>query len=214
MAKLYFSYAAMNAGKSTLLLQASHNYNERGMNTLLYTAALDNRAGIANIASRIGLKARAELFNEGDNLFEKIKEKLQQQSLSCVFVDEAQFLRPEQVWQLARVVDRLEIPVMCYGLRTDFQGKLFPGSSELLAIADILREIRTICHCGAKATMVVRLGDDGAVLVEGEQVAIGGNEKYVSLCRKHWEEETGNWPANRADSPTLNFEENQKRSGN
>ncbi len=206
MAKLYFSYAAMNAGKSTLLLQASHNYNERGMNTLLFTAALDDRAGIATIASRIGLKAKAKLFHEGDNLFSIIKQTLEQQSIDCIFVDEAQFLTKEQVWQLARVVDRLNIPVMCYGLRTDFQGKLFPGSHELLAIADILREIRTICHCGSKATMVVRLGDDGAVLLEGEQVAIGGNERYVSLCRKHWEEKTGRWPIFDEDSPKLELE--------
>ncbi len=206
MAKLYFSYAAMNAGKSTLLLQASHNYNERGMNTLLFTAALDDRAGIATIASRIGLKAKAKLFYEGDNLFSIIKQTLEQQSIDCIFVDEAQFLTKEQVWQLARVVDRLNIPVMCYGLRTDFQGKLFPGSHELLAIADILREIRTICHCGSKATMVVRLGDDGAVLLEGEQVAIGGNERYVSLCRKHWEEKTGRWPIFDEDSPKLELE--------
>jgi len=208
LAKLYFSYAAMNAGKSTLLLQASHNYRERGMNTILFTAALDDRAGITTIASRIGLKATAKLFSEGDDLFLAIKSDLEKQPINCIFVDEAQFLTKQQVWQLARVADRLGVPVMCYGLRTDFQGKLFPGSSELLAIADILREIRTICHCGAKATMVVRLGDDGAVLIEGDQVAIGGNERYVSLCRKHWEEKTGSWPVEEESSPTLEFELN------
>ncbi len=196
----------MNAGKSTLLLQASHNYRERGMNTLLFTAALDDRAGVTTIASRIGLKAKAELFSESDNLFKKIKTALDNAPVNCVFVDEAQFLTKQQVWQLARVADRLGVPIMCYGLRTDFQGKLFPGSSELLAIADVLREIRTICHCGSKATMVVRLGEDGAVLIEGDQVAIGGNERYVSLCRKHWEEKTGSWPAAELDSPTLELE--------
>ncbi|MCF6344047.1 MAG: thymidine kinase [Devosiaceae bacterium] len=206
MAKLYFSYAAMNAGKSTLLLQASHNYRERGMNTLLFTAALDDRAGVTTIASRIGLKAKAELFSENDNLFSKIKTALEEGEINCIFVDEAQFLTKQQVWQLARVADRLGVPIMCYGLRTDFQGKLFPGSSELLAIADVLREIRTICHCGSKATMVVRLGEDGAVLIEGDQVAIGGNERYVSLCRKHWEEKTGSWPTDELDSPTLELE--------
>lgn len=195
MAKLYFSYAAMNAGKSTILLQASYNYRERGMKTLLLTAAFDNRAGTGIIASRIGLSAEALLFAPGDDLYARIAKEHADEGYSCIFVDEAQFLTPEQVWQLARVADRLGIPVMCYGLRTDFQGKLFPGSSELLAIADTLREIRTICHCGAKATMVIRLGADGRPLVEGDQIDIGGNDKYVSLCRRHWEEETGHLPA-------------------
>ncbi|WP_196257899.1 thymidine kinase [Pelagibacterium limicola] len=194
MAKLYFSYAAMNAGKSTILLQASHNYRERGMNTLLFTAALDDRAGLGVIASRIGVSTQARYFSPEDDLFTQIAEAHARETCSCVFFDEAQFLTPDQVWQLARVADRLGIPVMCYGLRTDFQGKLFPGSAELLAIADSLREIRTICHCGAKATMVVRLGADGAPLTEGDQIDIGGNDKYVSLCRRHWEEETGHYP--------------------
>ena len=191
MAKLYFSYAAMNAGKSTLLLQASYNYRERGMNTLLFTAALDDRAGAGKIASRIGVSSDATLFGPTDDMFATIERAHAATPFSCVFVDEAQFLTKDQVWQLARVADRLHIPVMCYGLRTDFQGKLFPGSSELLAIADTLREVRTICHCGAKATMVVRLGPDGQPLVEGEQVDIGGNDKYISLCRRHWEETVG-----------------------
>jgi len=195
MAKLYFSYAAMNAGKSTILLQASYNYRERGMRTLLFTAALDDRAGLGVIASRIGVSEQARLFSPKDDLFAQIAEAHATETLSCVFFDEAQFLTPDQVWQLARVADRLNIPVMCYGLRTDFQGKLFPGSAELLAIGDTLREIRTICHCGAKATMVIRLGADGTPLVEGEQIDIGGNDKYVSLCRRHWEEETGHHPA-------------------
>ena len=194
MAKLYFSYAAMNAGKSTLLLQASYNYRERGMDTLLFTAALDDRAGKGVIASRIGVSCEAELFTPRDDLFAVIDVAHAKTPFSCIFVDEAQFLTAEQVWQLARVADRLGVPVMCYGLRTDFQGKMFPGSSELLAIADTLREVRTICHCGAKATMVVRLGPDGTPLTQGDQVDIGGNDKYISLCRRHWEETVGRWP--------------------
>ncbi len=198
MAKLYFSYAAMNAGKSTVLLQASHNYRERGMNTLLFTAALDDRAGTGKIASRIGVGSDAMLFGPEDDLFTTIERANAATPFSCIFFDEAQFLTPDQVWQLAHVADRLRIPVMCYGLRTDFQGKLFPGSAELLAIADDLREIRTICHCGAKATMVVRLGADGRPVTEGQPVDIGGNEKYVSLCRRHWEETVGHGPSNHA----------------
>lgn len=194
MAKLYFSYAAMNAGKSTLLLQASYNYQERGMETLLFTSALYAEAGVGLIASRIGISARAELYAEGDDLFETIRLRALERRISCVFVDEAQFLTPDQVWQLARVADRLRLPVMCFGLRTDFQGKLFPGSAQLLAIADVLREIRTICHCGSKATMVVRQTPDGRTLLEGEQVSIE-KSVYLSLCRRHWEEETGRWPA-------------------
>ncbi len=193
MAKLYFSYAAMNAGKSTLLLQASYNYVESGMRTLLFTSALYAEDGIGVITSRIGISAEAELYDAETDLFSRIKDETGESKLDCVFVDEAQFLTPDQVWQLARVADRLNVPVMCFGLRTDFQGKLFPGSSELLAIADTLREIRTICYCGAKATMVVRQGQDGRVLLEGDQVSIE-KSVYVSLCRKHWEQETGRWP--------------------
>lgn len=191
MAKLYFHYATMNAGKSTLLLQASYNYRERGMTTMLFTAALDDRAGQGRIASRIGLGSDATGFAEDDDLYESVAARLDAASLHCVFVDEAQFLTEDQVWQLARVADRLNVPVMCYGLRTDFQGKLFPGSKALLAIADELREVRTICRCGRKATMVVRLGPDGRVAKKGAQVEIGGEDKYVSLCRRHWEEEMG-----------------------
>lgn len=194
MAKLYFSYAAMNAGKSTLLLQASHNYIERGMRSLLFTSALYAEGGVGVIASRLGISAPAELYAEGDDLFDRIRTHMDESKVDCVFVDEAQFLSPEQVWQLARVADRLRVPVMCFGLRTDFRGRLFPGSSELLAIADVLREIRTICYCGAKATMVVRQTADGRVLTDGEQVSIE-KSVYISLCRKHWEEETGRWPA-------------------
>lgn len=188
MAKIYFNYSAMNAGKSTVLLQASHNYRERGMNTMLLTAALDNRTELGVIGSRIGLEANAQVFAEGDNLFERVDANHTEKTINCVLVDEAQFLSPQQVWQLCRVADRLGIPVMCYGLRTDFQGKLFPGSAELLALADSLREIRTICWCGRKATMVVRLDQNGHVLEQGEQVSIGGEERYVSLCRRHWED--------------------------
>lgn len=178
----------MNAGKSTVLLQASHNYRERGMHTLLLTAALDDRMGKGKIGSRIGLTAEAETFALEDDLFALIETAHEAQNLSCVLVDEAQFLSEKQVWHLCRVADRLGIPVMAYGLRTDFQGKLFPGSAALLALADNLREIRTICWCGRKATMVVRLDGEGRIIDEGEQVSIGGEESYVSLCRRHWED--------------------------
>ncbi|NKB50619.1 MAG: thymidine kinase [Rhizobiaceae bacterium] len=188
MAKVYFNYSAMNAGKSTVLLQASHNYRERGMHTLLLTANLDDRSGIGVIGTRIGLEADAQTFAAGDDLFERISKHHERQMLNCILVDEAQFLSADQVWQLCRVADRLGIPVMCYGLRTDFQGKMFPGSAQLLALADSLREIRTICWCGRKATMVVRLDEAGRVLEEGDQVSIGGEESYVSLCRRHWED--------------------------
>lgn len=194
MAKLYFHYSAMNAGKSTLLLQASYNYRERGMETILFTAALDDRAGKGRIASRLGVTAEANTFSAADDLFVQVRNHLRANPLHCVLIDEAQFLTGEQVWQLARVADRLGVPVMCYGLRTDFQGKLFPGSKALLALADELREIRTLCRCGRKATMVVRLGPDGKIQRQGAQVEIGGEEKYVSLCRRHWEEEMGRVP--------------------
>lgn len=187
MAKLYFNYSTMNAGKSTVLLQASHNYIERGMRTMLLTARLDDRAGVGKIGSRIGFEKEADTFEPEENLFDKIEARNARGRLACVLVDEAQFLDAEQVWQLARIADDLKIPVMCYGLRTDFQGQLFPGSAVLLAIADNLREVRTICWCGSKATMVVRLGADGDVQEEGDQIAIG-DDIYVSLCRKHWRE--------------------------
>lgn len=190
MAKLYFHYATMNAGKSTMLLQASYNYRERGMNTLLMVAGHYRNADGGYISSRIGLESGADMFRDGDDLFELVRERHDHHTIHCVFVDEAQFLEADQVWQLARVADRLGIPVMCYGLRTDFQGNLFSGSKALLAIADELREVRTICRCGRKATMVVRMGPDGRVAKQGDQVAIGKNV-YVSLCRRHWEEEMG-----------------------
>ncbi|GLQ37182.1 thymidine kinase [Rhizobium albus] len=197
LAKLYFHYASMNAGKSTLLLQASYNYEERGMRTLLLTAALDDRAGHGRIASRIGLGSDALTFTEADDLYGVVEREIEQESagrLACVFVDEAQFLSEAQVWQLARVVDRLNVPVMTYGLRTDFRGELFPGSKALLAIADSLREIRTICFCGKKATMVVRVDAEGKALSEGAQIDVGGNDKYVPYCREHWMEKTGRRP--------------------
>lgn len=191
MAKLYFHYSTMNAGKSTLLLQASYNYRERGMSTLLLTARLDDRAGTGRIASRIGIADEAQMFDAASDLFGMIRARLAADPVACVFLDEAQFLTRDQVWQLARVVDDLDLPVMCYGLRVDFRGELFPGSAALLALADEMREVRTICHCGKKATMVVRRGPDGQATRDGAQVQIGGNETYVSLCRRHWREEVG-----------------------
>lgn len=189
MAKLYFHYSTMNAGKSTLLLQASYNYRERGMETLLLIASLDDRAGQGVIGSRIGIAAEATAFGPDADLFALIA--ADPRALSCVFIDEAQFLSKEQVWQLARAADDLGIPVMAYGLRVDFRGDLFPGSAALLALADDLREVRTICHCGRKATMVIRRGPDGQVLTDGDQVQVGGNETYVSLCRRHWRQAVG-----------------------
>ena len=191
MAKLYFHYSTMNAGKSTLLLQASYNYVERGMQTYLLTANFDDRAGTGKIGSRIGIGADADTFASKTDLFSKIQERLNADPCACVFIDEAQFLSADQVWELARAVDDLKVPVMCYGLRVDFQGKLFPGSAALLALADEMREIRTICHCGKKATMVVRQDEHGNVLKDGAQVQVGGNETYVSLCRVHWRQAIG-----------------------
>ncbi|EPX81530.1 thymidine kinase [Litoreibacter arenae] len=191
MAKLYFHYSTMNAGKSTLLLQAAHNYQEMGMQTYLLTADFDHRAGTGKIGSRIGLAREADIYGKQDDLFAMISNRLAQGKVACVMVDEAQWLSKEQVWQLARAVDDLKVPVMCYGLRVDFRGELFPGSATLLALADEMREVRTICHCGKKATMVIRKGADGQALVDGDQVQVGGNETYVSLCRKHFREATG-----------------------
>jgi thymidine kinase len=193
MAKLYFSYSTMNAGKSTLLLQAAHNYREQGMHTLTFTSALHQEIHQGQVSSRLGISAPAIAFHAGDDLFGLIEQSHRERPVHGVFVDEAQFLAPDQVWQLARVADRLQIPVLCYGLRTDFRGELFPGSAELLAIADSLREVRTICHCGRKATMVLRHDPSGAVTTSGAQIAVE-KSLYVSLCRLHWEEETGRWP--------------------
>ncbi len=183
MAKLYFYYSTMNAGKSTSLLQAAHNYAERGMSALLFTARLDQRAG-GRIASRIGIGAEAEWFDAGTDFWTLLSEA----HTNCILIDEAQFLSQAQVRQLARVVDEANIPVMCYGLRTDFRGELFPGSAALLAWADTLSELKTICFCGRKATMVVRVRPGGLVERAGQQVEIGGNDRYVSLCRRHFSE--------------------------
>lgn len=191
MAKLYFNYSTMNAGKSTVLLQAAHNYAERGMQTYLLTAQFDNRAGEGRIESRIGIGMAADTFAPGEDLATKIKARIAQGPCACIFIDEAQFLDPDQVWQLARAVDDLGVPIMCFGLRVDFRGQLFPGSAALLAWADEMREVRTICHCGKKATMVVRKAPGGTVLTDGAQVVIGGNDRYESLCRRHWREATG-----------------------
>ena len=191
MAKLYFHYSTMNAGKSTALLQASHNYREGGMATYLLTAQFDTRAGEGRIASRIGIGEPADTFNPDEDMVAKVSARLAQGPVACVFIDEAQFLTRDQVWQLARVVDDLGVPVMCYGLRVDFRGELFPGSAALLALADEMREVRTICACGKKATMVMRKGPDGRALKDGAQVLIGGNETYVSLCRRHWRKAVG-----------------------
>jgi len=194
MAKLYFHYSTMNAGKSTVLLQAAHNYVERGMVPYLLTAQFDNRAGDGRIASRIGIGQPADTFAPGEDLFAKITMRMDAGPCACIFVDEAQFLESDQVWQLARAVDDLRVPIMCFGLRVDFRGALFPGSATLLALSDEMREVRTICHCGKKATMVVRRDADGKTLKDGAQVQIGGNETYVSLCRIHWREEVGDRP--------------------
>ena len=186
MAKLYFYYSAMNAGKSTVLLQSSHNYKERGMNTLLLTPEVDQRAGHGKIASRIGLSAQARVFSPQAQLFELIESKHQEETLACVLIDEAQFLTQTQVHQLASVADLISIPILCYGLRTDFQGQLFPGSAALLGWADNLIELKTICHCGRKATMNLRIDSNGTPIKEGDQVEIGGNESYVAMCRRHF----------------------------
>jgi len=188
MAKLYFYYSAMNAGKTTLLLQSAHNYRERGMNPLLFTPALDDRFAVGVIKSRIGLQSDAVAFTRDSDLFESVQTDLSNQNVHCVLVDEAQFLTRDQVFQLTEVVDRLNIPVLCFGLRTDFQGELFEGSRYLLAWGDQLDELKTICHTGKKATMVVRVDDQGYALREGSQVEIGGNERYVSVSRKEFKD--------------------------
>jgi thymidine kinase len=186
MAKLYFYYSAMNAGKTTVLLQSAHNYRERGLTPLLFTPALDDRHRVGVIRSRIGLESPAIAFEAGDDLFEHVSQALDKGNVHCVLVDEAQFLTRDQVYQLTEVVDRLNIPVLCFGLRTDFQGELFEGSRYLLAWADQLEELKTICHTGRKATMVVRVDENGFVLREGSQVQIGGNDRYVSVSRREF----------------------------
>lgn len=186
MAKFYFYYAAMNAGKSTTLLQADFNYRERGMETMLWTAAHDDRAGAGTIGSRIALSAPAHSYSPKIDLFGEVSEELKKRKLHCVLVDEAQFLTRDHVLQLCRVTDELKIPVLCYGLRTDFQGQLFEGSAALLALADALIELKAVCECGRKATMNLRVDTEGHAVAAGAQTEIGGNDRYVALCRKHF----------------------------
>jgi thymidine kinase len=186
MAKLYFYYASMNAGKSTTLLQADFNYRERGMATMLWTAAIDDRDGAGRISSRIGLAAPAHGFDAQTDLFAAVAARADEGPLACVMIDEAQFLSRIQVLELARTCDELGIPVICYGLRTDFRGQLFEGSAALLGLADTLVELKAVCECGAKATMNLRIDAAGQAVAEGAQTAIGGNERYVALCRKHF----------------------------
>jgi thymidine kinase len=186
MAKLYFYYASMNAGKSSTLLQAAFNYAERGMRTMLWTAALDDRYAAGQITSRIGLEAPAQLFDPETDIFAAVALDLAAAPLHCVLIDEAQFLTKAQVFQCARICDELKIPVLCYGLRTDFQGELFPGSAQLLALADHLVELKAVCECGAKATMNLRVDAKGHAVKQGAQTEIGGNDRYVALCRKHF----------------------------
>jgi len=186
MAKLYFNYSSMNAGKSTMLLQANHNYIERGMKPRIYTSDLDNRFGEGEIVSRIGLKAKSNIFTSKTDIYKDVLNIYSNSTVDCVLIDEAQFLTQNQVIQLGKVVDELDIPVLAFGIRTDFQGNLFEGSKYLLAWADNLKEIKTVCHCGRKATMVLRLNAKGEVVSDGTQIEIGGEEKYVSVCRKHF----------------------------
>ncbi|HVI05837.1 MAG TPA: thymidine kinase [Sphingomicrobium sp.] len=186
MAKVYFYYAAMNAGKSTTLLQADYNYRERGMETMLWTAAHDDRAAAGTISSRIALSAPARTFDENVDMFAAIGNELKKRNLDCILVDEAQFLSQRHVLELCEVADQLDIPILCYGLRTDFKGRLFPGSAALLALADSLIELKAVCECGRKATMNLRVNDEGHAVVSGAQTEIGGNDRYVALCRRHF----------------------------
>ncbi len=186
MAQLYFYYSAMNAGKSTTLLQSAFNYKERGMNPMIFTAAIDTRFGEGKVSSRIGIEATAQLFNDETSLLDTIASNHSHLKVDCVLIDEAQFLSKAQVKELCHVVDELKIPVLCYGLRTDFRGELFNGSNYLLAWADKLIELKTVCHCGRKANMVLRTDESGVAIADGAQVEIGGNERYVSVCRKHY----------------------------
>ena len=188
MAKMYFYYSSMNAGKSTALLQSSYNYRERGMNTLVMAPELDDRYGAGKVTSRIGLESEAITFRPEQDLLDIVKTRLEESPLHCVLIDEAQFLTKEQVFQLGEVSDALNIPVLAYGLRTDFQGEPFEGSKYLLAWSDNLKELKAICHCGSKATMVVRMDEQGEPMREGSQIEIGGNDRYVSMCRKHFKE--------------------------
>ena len=208
MAKLYFYYSSMNAGKTTNLLQSAYNYYERGMRTLILTPALDNRYGEGVVASRIGLRSEAERFTAETDLLAVVRTNIKKHgALHCVFVDEAQFLSKAQVWQLTDVVDELNIPVLAYGLRTDFRGELFEGSRYLLAWADSLEEIKTICHTGRKATMVVRVDEQGRAITEGPQVEIGGNERYVSVSRAELKKITQGQGRIELKQPSLPLEE-------
>jgi thymidine kinase len=188
MAKMYFYYSSMNAGKSTALLQSSYNYRERGMNTLVLTPNLDDRYGAGKVTSRIGIEADARTFDPSEDLLELVEVRNKHSQLHCVLIDEAQFLTKDQVFQLGEVTDKLNIPVLAYGLRTDFQGEPFEGSKYLLAWSDNLKELKAICDCGSKATMVVRFDEGGNAITEGSQIEIGGNDRYVSMCRKHFKE--------------------------
>ena len=180
----------MNAGKSTSLLQSAYNYRERGMSVKLYTAAIDDRYGVGKISSRIGLSEEAATFSEETDFWQESMKQVAEAPVSCLFIDEAQFLKKAQVLQLARVADELDVPVLCYGLRSDYQGEPFEGSVYLLVLADKLSEIKAVCHCGRKATMVLRLSEDGLPVKDGEQIEIGGNSRYVSVCRRHFYEAT------------------------
>ena len=186
MAKLYFYYSSMNAGKSTSLLQSSYNYRERGMQTLVLAPELDDRYGVGKVTSRIGLESEATTFQSDSDLFDIVAADNADRPLDCVLVDEAQFLTRDQVFQLCRIADDLNIPVLAYGIRTDFSGEPFEGSKYLLAWSDNLTELKAICHCGRKATMIIRLDEDGNVVRQGAQVQIGGNDSYVSMCRRHF----------------------------
>ena len=186
MAKLYFNYSSMNAGKSTALLQADYNYRERGMTTILFTSSNDERYGKNEIVSRIGISAPAAYFFENTNLYETFVKQSKTKPIDCVLIDEAQFLSKEQVHQLGRIVDELNTPVLTFGIRTDFQGELFEGSKYLLAWSDNIKEIKTVCHCGSKATMVIRINSKGDIILQGSQIEVGGNESYIPVCRKHF----------------------------
>ena len=184
MAALHFIYSTMNAGKSTALLQASHGYRERGLETMVFTSSKDDRYGESEVVSRVGLRSPAHAYSESENILKMVHDENEKHELSCILIDEAQFLTKDQVKQLGKIVDELKITVMAFGIRTDFQGELFEGSKYLLAWADKLKELRAVCHCGSKATMIVRVSEDGSIMRSGDQVEIGGNERYLSLCRK------------------------------
>ena len=184
MAALHFIYSTMNAGKSTALLQASHGYRERGLETMVFTSSKDDRYGESEVVSRVGLRSPAHTYSESDNILKMVHDENEKHELSCILIDEAQFLTKDQVKQLGKIVDELKITVMAFGIRTDFQGELFEGSKYLLAWADKLKELRAVCHCGSKATMIVRVNEEGSIMRSGDQVEIGGNERYLSLCRK------------------------------